>query len=248
MREELLAHLTHLYEQELAAHADDPVAALAAARERFGDPASLRTELQATVPRIERVLFVEIASTRWLRRRPGESVGAHIRRNAVWQVVIQAVVSTLLITFIFALSRPRAATAREINLAGFIMFAVAYGLIFPIIVYVPVLVCVGIQRELSRLSALVDRERRGARMRIVAYYALNMFIFAGSIGLFMYLLGRAITFPLLSPLVFWCIVAASALVALPVTALSAAEVRRWDDWAGIDLGTPPAANARDADS
>ena len=104
------------------------------------------------------------------------------------------------------------------------MFAVAYGLIFPIIVYVPVWVCVGIQRELLRLSALVGRERRGARTRIAAYYALNMFIFAGSTGLFMYLLGRAITFPVLSPAAFWCTVVAAALVAVPVTALSAAEV------------------------
>ena len=55
MREELLGHLFRIYEEELAEQQgkDDAAAAAAAA---VGDPAALRTELQATVRRIEQVM------------------------------------------------------------------------------------------------------------------------------------------------------------------------------------------------
>jgi ATP-dependent Clp protease ATP-binding subunit ClpC len=52
MRDEMLAHLSAIYDEELAGH-NDPLVAVKATAKRFGDPAELTAELQATVPRRE---------------------------------------------------------------------------------------------------------------------------------------------------------------------------------------------------
>ena len=52
MREELLAHVVGVFEEE-AARLGDEQAALARTRERFGQAAELTGQLQASVPRIE---------------------------------------------------------------------------------------------------------------------------------------------------------------------------------------------------
>lgn len=72
MREELLAHLVSIFEEELQKSNDAP-AALDHARRRFGDPAELTGQLQQSVPRWDRVgCLLE----RW-RFRPGQSVLRH---------------------------------------------------------------------------------------------------------------------------------------------------------------------------
>jgi hypothetical protein len=70
MREELLAHLLAVYDEEFARTGDEQVSALAA-KQRFGCPESLRGEFEASVPRIERVfvLFLQRKANvmwRWL--------------------------------------------------------------------------------------------------------------------------------------------------------------------------------------
>jgi ATP-dependent Clp protease ATP-binding subunit ClpC len=52
MRDEMLAHLSAIFDEELARSGDSAVAVGAAAK-RFGDPAELAAELQVTVPRLE---------------------------------------------------------------------------------------------------------------------------------------------------------------------------------------------------
>lgn len=52
MRDEMLAHLSAIYDEELT-RSGDPNAAVKAASERFGSPAELTAELQATVPKHE---------------------------------------------------------------------------------------------------------------------------------------------------------------------------------------------------
>ncbi len=54
MREELLAHLSAIFEEEVAKTGDEQ-AALDRARQRFGDPRALTGQLQETVPRWDRV-------------------------------------------------------------------------------------------------------------------------------------------------------------------------------------------------
>jgi hypothetical protein len=52
MRDELLAHLSAIFDEELVCH-NDPLAAVEAAAQRFGNPEELIVELQMTVPRLE---------------------------------------------------------------------------------------------------------------------------------------------------------------------------------------------------
>lgn len=52
MRDEMLAHLSAIYDEELT-RSGDPIKAVNTAAARFGDPTELTTELQATVPKLE---------------------------------------------------------------------------------------------------------------------------------------------------------------------------------------------------
>jgi hypothetical protein len=72
MREELLAHLTAVFEDEQARLGDD-AAALEATRRRFGPADTLLAELQGTVPRWDRI-GVMLDKLSW---EPGESL-AHL--------------------------------------------------------------------------------------------------------------------------------------------------------------------------
>ena len=84
MRQELLGHLTAAYEEERARLGDDRLA-LNQALGRFGDPADLTRELQASVPRLERVLYASVGSDRFDRRLKAAlyGTGAAPRRDAV---------------------------------------------------------------------------------------------------------------------------------------------------------------------
>ena len=92
MRRELLAHLTFIYEEEMARHPDDEPAALRAALERFGEPAELRRELQASVPLWERVLFFGPRVERhWQWRKPDDTPFRGALRLATWFALLHLV-------------------------------------------------------------------------------------------------------------------------------------------------------------
>ena len=78
MREEMLAHVTAVFEQELG-ESDDEAAALARTAERFGDPAELTVQLQATVPLRDR--FDRLLDRVWFR--PGEPTLRRAVRHAL---------------------------------------------------------------------------------------------------------------------------------------------------------------------
>jgi len=86
MREELLAHLTAIYEEELACGADEATA-VARAKDRIGTPAELTAELDATVGRTERW---EWSLDRRFGRRPGESDERLLWRVAAFYAVALA--------------------------------------------------------------------------------------------------------------------------------------------------------------
>ena len=87
MREELLAHLGAIYDEELA-RANDPAVALDSATRRFGDPAELARELQASLPGSERRAY---AVERWLGWRAPESVARMMARTSFISFLIIAV-------------------------------------------------------------------------------------------------------------------------------------------------------------
>ncbi len=83
MREELLAHLLRLYDEELS-RSGNPETATAAAISRFGDAAQLTRELQDSVPAYERWGMTDIAPRGRAKRRVGESPLRYlVRTNAI---------------------------------------------------------------------------------------------------------------------------------------------------------------------
>jgi hypothetical protein len=78
IREELLAHLTAIYQEEVAG-AGDPLLAMESAARRFGDPTELSGELQSAVPTAARR---EYYFQRWLGWRPPESVLSMMTRTS----------------------------------------------------------------------------------------------------------------------------------------------------------------------
>jgi hypothetical protein len=88
MREELSAHLAAIYEQE-SARLHDTGEALEAASKRFGEPSELASELQASLPRHERLsYFIE----QFFAYRAPESAAIFSYRMAVHTFVLLAVV------------------------------------------------------------------------------------------------------------------------------------------------------------
>jgi hypothetical protein len=79
MREELLAHLSSIYDEELT-RLGDPATAIHEAARRFGDPLELSRELQSTLPAFERIYY---CYERWYGWRAPESVARWMGRLAV---------------------------------------------------------------------------------------------------------------------------------------------------------------------
>jgi hypothetical protein len=78
MREEMLAHVIAVYEQELQDTGDNP-AAMVRTTQRFGDPAELTIQLQGTVP--ARDAFDRLLDRAWFR--PGEPTLRRAVRHAL---------------------------------------------------------------------------------------------------------------------------------------------------------------------
>src|SRR5262249_38219575 len=95
MREELLAHVSGVFEEELAKLGDERIA-LERTAQRFGKPADLTEQLQASVPAGD-------AIDRWLSGQPGESTLLAATRLAAWNLALGVIVffaATLLSGFV----------------------------------------------------------------------------------------------------------------------------------------------------
>ncbi len=98
MREELLAHLSAIYDEEQAER-NDPAAAVRAAAERFGDPTALARELDRSLSWSERVGYV---AERWFAWRAPESVLRYAWRLAANTLVVM--VSAFFLTLVVTLA------------------------------------------------------------------------------------------------------------------------------------------------
>lgn len=119
MREELLTHLTGIYEEERA-RLGDGAAALAQAVQRFGDPAELTRELQESVSRAEVIGFV---FERWFGWRAPESAARYTMRLAVRIFCAVAVLSLIVIATVVAIAGP------GIDLLARLRLAASFGII-----------------------------------------------------------------------------------------------------------------------
>jgi ATP-dependent Clp protease ATP-binding subunit ClpC len=97
MREELLAHLTAIYEDELS-RTNDPTAALSAAAMRFGGSAELASELESALPYYERLSsFFE----RWVLYRAPESAARYAMRLAGYTLAVLVTILSLVFGGVF---------------------------------------------------------------------------------------------------------------------------------------------------
>ncbi len=91
IRQELLAHLTAVYEQHFARHGNE-IEALHETLSRFGEPAELARELQAAISWKERAMC---AFEHYFHWRPGETGLRYLRRSAVMLLLLNLTVMSL---------------------------------------------------------------------------------------------------------------------------------------------------------
>jgi len=234
MREELLAHLTRLYEEEAAVPGTAEQTSLTRAIARFGDPVQLRGELQATVPRFERVFCTPLPTGKWNARRPGESTTAFLRRVVPRVTLINAVLWFLFVAFLHGVVR----RPNNVNLSGFIWLHIAYVVTFPMGTYGPILLGGMFVAERKRLATASGAKWR-AGLRMAGYAVGASLCISGTFVMFMLLFNRAAGFEVFTPFLNWCVVGCWTLAFIPVFALQVRELRRFEEWTGLDLDDLP---------
>jgi len=114
MREELLAHLTAIYDEELA-RGGDASAALQQTLQRFGDPAALTGDLQASLSYEDRAgYFFE----RWWGWRAPESAARYTFRLATRVFALVAVAAVVVSSVVVAIEGPGVDLPARLRLAG----------------------------------------------------------------------------------------------------------------------------------
>jgi hypothetical protein len=102
IREELLAHVTAIFDEELENHHDASVA-LRRAQERFGDPRQLTRQLQRTVPLWNRIAHLgDVGSL----SRPGESFLRVAGRITLLTLAANAVMPLVVLPIVHFAGRP----------------------------------------------------------------------------------------------------------------------------------------------
>ena len=245
MREELLGHLTRLFDEELAINDDLPSAATEAIR-RFGDAALLSRELQESVPRIERWAFFSFPLSGPIRRRIGESPIRYILRANAWGFIFTIAGCALcaLVATIASSQQPHRADQPS---AGQILLFMIGTVILQFAAMIGCgLAYEGIRQGLEKCAvAATSAERRKARWKIVGYSIASSAIVASAFAGLMLLIEMGIPFPIVTRTQFWCITSAAALLGLPFTLWNSwswkASTRRFDTWESLELDEPHSA-------
>jgi hypothetical protein len=231
MRQELLAHLTNLVEEEKARGGDEREA-LARALQRFGDPAGLSRELQASVPRLEQWLG-QLANG--FLRRPGESGLRHGARLAALGAAIMFVGLNLL-QLVFALVFFAAGEKWSDSWVGLAVQGV-----IAVYVFLSVLLRHGVFRELAGRPGAASLLRAaaygvGAMLAGVALVA-GSYVAQPENPLWEFILrypGNPLA--LSTGACFACMPLAVALAAVLVTRVERAIARGQGDWASLEIG------------
>ena len=128
MRQELLAHLTGLYEEERARLGDD-AAAFAAARERFGDPAELSRELDKSAGMWGRLAWIDTSMEERLEGlfgyREDRSIAWHLGRTFLTSVGVCALISGLIALASFSMPEGRLDWVSARSILPIVLFVVA---------------------------------------------------------------------------------------------------------------------------
>ena len=231
MRQELLAHLTGLVEEEKARGGDEQEA-LARALQRFGDPAGLSRDLQACVPRLERWLG---GLANGFLRRPGETGLRHGARLAALGAAIMFVGLNLLGNLL-PLIRVAAGEKWSDVRVGLAEPGVVAGYVF-----LSVLLCHGVYRELAGRPGAASLLRAAAygmgAMLAGAALVAGSYVAQPENPLWEFIL-RYPGNPLASGTgaSFACMPLAGALAAVLVARVKRAKARDHGDWSSLEIG------------
>jgi hypothetical protein len=246
MREELLAHLTLMFNEELACGGDELIAT-ARAIDRFGDATSLARELQASVPWLERWAFFSFPYSGPIRRRPGESPMRFIVRANTWAWMLSAVgyaAIALEIAIVGSLRRPgRIDPPTSSQLIMFLMGAATIQLVAMIVLG---LLSEGNRQRLERyVAAATAGEKRKAAWGIVGYTTAGSVALAASFAALLLLIEAFLPFPFVTRFQFWGITLATVGISIPLILAQAwswtARARRFENWDSLDIDEQPAA-------
>jgi ATP-dependent Clp protease ATP-binding subunit ClpC len=219
MREEMLAHLTAIYEEEIETHGDERIA-FERAKLRYGDPGRLSQELQSSVPRWSAVQgFLQR-----MRLEPGESSLHFAAKIALATVLVNpiAVVGTLPIALL---------TGKWQGFASLFLFEVVSVTAAISAVFWFLLLLVG--SKISRALYGSDSERS---VRTGIYYCLASVLLFPMLVTLIYG-GFWLPAPN-SALLLACAIAPATPVLLVLMArVIADEVRPDEEWARLDIDT-----------
>jgi hypothetical protein len=241
MREELLAHLTELYDQELAGSGNEQLAT-AAALARFGDPSELRQELQQTIPLLERILWARLPLRNWTQRRPGESAERHLWRVTRWQIVLMTAFIALLTLFAISMTWFRKPRIGEPLVGPLLAFMGSILVVYAVITLVFPFACDRLRHLVVQWQSTAGRARLAAGLKIASTFALLATIAAVGFGFGFSMLPQYLGISAMYPAAFWSVVIGAAVLAIPLTAIQtwqqAERARQFDAWDGAE--TEPA--------
>ena len=229
MREELLAHLTGTLQEELA-KGDNEEAALERTLRRFGDPDALRRELQASVPAVERILFVPLPFGRSqearLFKRQDESVIHHAARITAYITLVAVTLDALamvLAVSIKAFDGPALPEiARRARLAAAFQVPLAFCW-FPHVVLLH-----GFRRAVG-----IRPLRLGQLILAGAYCALSALVTAAACVAIYFLKGNLVYSPEGLGFVFKVFVTLTPFWFITVGLQGAVEARRYEEWESL---------------
>lgn len=236
MRAELLAHITDIFEQERTRAKDEDEAVERTVR-RFGDPAELTEQLQASVPVVERIGCTPIPLLGRLesvgRMRPGESPLHHTGRVAGYTFVLGLAVFCALPLLLAAGSHARNGALWRSDgefalLAGLPLSVLVATAAFPIML-------LGIPMR----RALESRPGDPRSLRRAAGYGLLQGVlgFAATTGFWLILLPRSIW---VTSSTLMLVGSVGVAITVPITQLlemreSAGKERRHHEWESLEI-------------
>jgi hypothetical protein len=228
MREELLAHLTEIYEDELQNRSDEQ-AAVEAAFDRFGDPGELTAELQASVSWIERGEWI---SDELVRRRTGETELRHALRMSGYYCGFVSVLllGVLAVPYIGSLLTENLTPLSQQNRGFLLRVAASLIVLMPVNAFVFSLLGHGLRAEM-----MTDRLRVRSWWRIAVLCVLGCSAAGLSGWAFVANLLRA-TGPHWELMPRWLILAGLVPFAMVFIArMAALEKQQSDPWAQLEI-------------
>jgi ATP-dependent Clp protease ATP-binding subunit ClpC len=217
MREELLAHLAAICEEEVARLGDEG-AAVERTKQRFGDPRELSRQLRDTVPWWNRFFsFIERTGL-----QPGESLVHLAGKQLVVILVAVGVMMLWTLPWMIARGRPNeiGVTLRALLVSG--LFGYSFGFLFSVM-------------PLRIGRALHGRKPERSLAAAGFYFLLSLTVVPLTGILCDWLLGRLTSGP--TELFLACCVAPAAPTAFLVTARKKTEEMLYqEEWARLDIG------------